>query len=118
MRFVKNFTPPDFQAEDFTPLISLNFNSFSDKTQNKSVFGEIYTIGKKIYTAGGIDGSDKSHLCMWHFNGQQTNVKHGGFAPFLPFGFHLFHKGKDTPDKSYGLNLINATLSHVFNLAK
>ena len=28
MRFVKNLTPPDFQAKDFTPLISLNFNSF------------------------------------------------------------------------------------------
>ena len=25
MRFFKNFTPPDFQAKDFTPLISLNF---------------------------------------------------------------------------------------------
>ena len=31
MRFVQNFTPPDFQAKNFTPLISLNFNSFSDK---------------------------------------------------------------------------------------
>ena len=60
----KNFTPPDFQAKDFTPLISLNFNSFSEKkTQKMSVFGEIYTSGKKIYTAGGSDGSDKSHLC-------------------------------------------------------
>ena len=33
------------------------------KTQTLSVFGEIYTTGKKIYTAGGSDGSDKSHLC-------------------------------------------------------
>ena len=56
MRFGKKFTPPDFQGKDFTPLISLNFNSFS-------VFGEIYTTGKKNYTAGGSDGSDKSHLC-------------------------------------------------------
>ena len=30
MRFVKNFTPPDFQATNFTPLISPNFNSFGD----------------------------------------------------------------------------------------
>ena len=29
-----------------------------------SVFGEIYTTGKKNYTAGGSDGSDKSHLCV------------------------------------------------------
>ena len=29
-----------------------------------SVFGEIYTTGKKFYTAGGSDGSDKSHLCV------------------------------------------------------
>ena len=28
-----------------------------------SVFEEIYTTGKKFYTAGGSDGSDKSHLC-------------------------------------------------------
>ena len=33
------------------------------KTQKRSVFGEIYTTGKKIYTASGSDGSDKSHLC-------------------------------------------------------
>ena len=30
MRFVKNFTPPDFQAKNFTPLILPNFNSFGD----------------------------------------------------------------------------------------
>ena len=63
MRFIKKTTPPDFQAKDFTPLISLNFDSFSDKNTKMSVFGEIYTTGKKIYTAGGSDGSDKSHLC-------------------------------------------------------
>ena len=35
MKFVKNFTPPDFQAKHFTPSISPNFNSFSDKNTNK-----------------------------------------------------------------------------------
>ena len=35
MRFVKNFTPPDFQAKNVTPSISLNFNSFSDKNTKK-----------------------------------------------------------------------------------
>ena len=29
MRFVQNFTPPDFQAKNFTLSISPNFNSFS-----------------------------------------------------------------------------------------
>ena len=38
MRFVKKFTPPDFQAKDFTPLISLNFNSFSDKNTKNECF--------------------------------------------------------------------------------
>ena len=33
--FVKNFTPPDFQAKDFTPSISPNFNSFSKKKHKK-----------------------------------------------------------------------------------
>ena len=43
MRFVKNFTPPDFQAKNFTSLISLNFNSFGDKnTKKMSENGEIY----------------------------------------------------------------------------
>ena len=31
MEFDKNFTPPDFQAKNFTPSISPNFNSFSKK---------------------------------------------------------------------------------------
>ena len=62
MRFIKKITPPDFQAKDFTPLISLNFDSFSDKNTKMSVFGEIYTTGQKFYTTGGSDGSDKSHV--------------------------------------------------------
>ena len=40
MRFVKNFTPLDFQAKNFTPLISLNFNK---KTQKKLVKMEKFT---------------------------------------------------------------------------
>ena len=32
------------------------------KTQKNECFGEIYTTGKKFYTASGSDGSDKSHL--------------------------------------------------------
>ena len=48
MEFV-NFTPPDFQAKNFTPSISPNFNSFSKKkTQKMSENGEIYTAGKNF----------------------------------------------------------------------
>ena len=35
MEFVKNFIPPDFQAKNFTPSISPNFNSFSKKKHKK-----------------------------------------------------------------------------------
>ena len=35
MRFVKNFTSLDFQAKNFTPLISPNFNSFGDDNTKK-----------------------------------------------------------------------------------
>ena len=31
MEFVQNFTPPDFQAKNFTPSISSNFNRCSDQ---------------------------------------------------------------------------------------
>ena len=45
MRFVQNFTPPDFQAKTFTPSISPNFKGFIDKKQTTSLNGEIYTAG-------------------------------------------------------------------------
>ena len=65
MEFVKNFTPPDFQAKNFTPSISPNFNSFSKKKHKKnSENGEIYTAGNKFYTPAGTDGMDKFHLWM------------------------------------------------------
>ena len=49
MRFVQNFTPPDFQAKTFTPSISSNFNSFSEKkTQKMSENEEIYTAGRNF----------------------------------------------------------------------
>ena len=35
MEFVQNFTPPDFQAKNFTMSISPNFNSFSGKKTEK-----------------------------------------------------------------------------------
>ena len=35
MEFVQKFTPPDFQAKNFTPSISPNFNSFRKKKHKK-----------------------------------------------------------------------------------
>ena len=48
MRFVKKFTPPDFQAKNFTPLFSPNFNSFGDKKTKKGVKMEKFTPLAKI----------------------------------------------------------------------
>ena len=49
MDLVQNFTPPDFQAKNFTPSISPDFNSFSKKkTRKMSENGEIYTAGKNF----------------------------------------------------------------------
>ena len=62
MRFVQNFTPPDFQAKNFTPSISPNFNSFSDENTKMSENGENLHCWQKFYTAAGSDGIDKFHL--------------------------------------------------------
>ena len=48
MEFVQNFTPSDFQAENFTPSISPNFNSFSKKKHKKWVKMEKFTPLAKI----------------------------------------------------------------------
>ena len=43
MKFVQNFTPPDFQVKNFTPPISPNFNSFSKKKHKNLVKMEKFT---------------------------------------------------------------------------
>ena len=48
MKFVKKVTPPDFQAKNFTPSISPNFNSFSKKKHKKLVKIEKFTPLAKI----------------------------------------------------------------------
>ena len=48
MEFVQNFTPPGFQAKNFTPSISPNFNSFSKKKHKKWVKMEKFTPLAKI----------------------------------------------------------------------
>ena len=50
MRFVRNFTPPDFQAKTFTLSISPNFNSFSDtNTKNEGKWKNLH-LWQKFYT--------------------------------------------------------------------
>ena len=50
MEFVQKFTPPDFQAKNFTPSISPNFNSFSGKnTKNAWKWGNLH-CWQKFYT--------------------------------------------------------------------
>ena len=48
MKFVKKITPPDFQAKNFTPSISPNFNSFGKKKHKKWVKMEKFTPLAKI----------------------------------------------------------------------
>ena len=61
VEFVKNFTPPDFQAKNFTPSISPNFSSFSKKKKQKmSENGEIYTAGKKFTLPQAVTALTKS----------------------------------------------------------
>ena len=48
MWFVQNFTLSDFQAKKFTPSISPNFNSFSEKNTKKWVKMEKFTPLAKI----------------------------------------------------------------------
>ena len=50
MEFVQKFTPPDFQAKNFTPSISPNFNSFSGKKHKKWVKMEKFTpLAKNLH---------------------------------------------------------------------
>ena len=51
MRFVQNFTLPDFQATTFTLSILHYFNSFSDKTQKMSKISKHFTLPPAV-TAG------------------------------------------------------------------
>ena len=63
MEFVQKFTPLDFQAKNYTPSISPNFNSFSKKkTQKNEWKWRKLRRWQKFYTAAS-DGMDKFHLC-------------------------------------------------------
>jgi len=68
MEFVKNFTPPDFQAKDFTPTISPNFKRFSDKnTKKMGENGKIYTAGRNFTlppAVTALTNSTSGHMLM------------------------------------------------------
>ena len=49
MKFVHNFTPPDFQAKTFTPSISPNFNSFSKKKHKKVKMEKFAPLAKILH---------------------------------------------------------------------
>ena len=68
MEFVKNFTPPDFQAKNFTPSISPNFNSFSDKNTKKWVKMEKFTLLAKILHC-------RRHWRHWQIPTLSSNVR-------------------------------------------
>ena len=76
--FVQNFTPPDFQAKNFTPSISPNFNSFSKKKHKNEWKWRNLHHWQKFYTAAGTDGTDKFHLCELLYLNKRT--LHFGYA--------------------------------------
>ena len=57
MKFVQNFTLPDFHVKNFTPPISPNFNSFSKKKHKKLAKMEKFTpLAKKFTLPPGLTG--------------------------------------------------------------
>ena len=92
MEFVKNFTPPDFQAKNFTPSISPNFNSFRKKnTKNEWKWKNLHRW-QKFYTAAGSDGMDKFHLWIVSFLSTLPGTLHCSFSVLLQLteSLHLF----------------------------
>ena len=66
MRFVINFTPPDFQAINFTHLISPKFNNFGDKNTKKVVKMEKFTPLATNFTLMGWKNHGHSTLLVAH----------------------------------------------------
>ena len=79
MEFVRRFTPPDFQARNFTPLISPNFNSFSKKKhKKKNENGEIYTAGKNFTLPPALTNStsgERFALCDNRVDIEVSNIR-------------------------------------------
>ena len=69
MEFVQNFTLPDFQAKNFTPSISPNFNSFSKKKHNEWKWRNLHRWQNFTLPPGvtGVTNSNSGHSshCSW-----------------------------------------------------
>ena len=66
MEFVQNFTPPDFQAKNFTPSISPNFNSFNKKKHKKWVkMGKFTPLAKILHSRREWREWQIPTLCMY-----------------------------------------------------
>ena len=98
MEFVKNFTPPEFQAKTFTPSISANFNSFGDKNKKNEWKWRNLHRWQKFCTAAGSDGSDKFHL--WSII-QQPRKKYNIDDLVIKCGWQLFRDWGTQDHTSY-----------------
>ena len=81
MEFVQKFTPPDFQAKNFTPSIYLISTVLVRKKKQKmSENGEIYTAGKNFtlppaVTAWTNSTSDQKCLILFHLRLFQREIR-------------------------------------------
>ena len=66
MEFVQKFTLPDFQAKNFTPSISPNFNSFSKKKHKKWVKVEKFTPLKNFTLPPAVTALTNSTSAGWY----------------------------------------------------
>ena len=103
MKFVQNFTPPDFQVKNFTPSISPNFNSFSKKKHKKLVKMEKFTpLATNFTLPPGLTG--------W------TNFTSADSMPMLTLKLVL-SSGQIENSKQQKFQLICVTRYLVFTLA-
>ena len=74
MRFVKNFTPPDFQAKDFTPLIS---TALVIKTQKMSIFqhkgAEVFALYVKQFSLPPSPLQKTNHMVVKTSKGKKVD---------------------------------------------
>ena len=65
MEFVKNFTPPDSQAKNFTPSISTVLVGKKQKNSENGENGEIYTAGKNFTLPPAVTAWTNSTSGVW-----------------------------------------------------
>ena len=81
MKFVQNFTPPDFQAKNFTPSISPNLNSFSKKKHKKWVKMKKFTpLARNFTLPPGLTGWTNFTSAL-HFHSKVPLALHNIWSP-------------------------------------